>query len=302
MPVIEISPFDYARAFGRGPSAYDSPDFLSLNSYKVPQVRIVALTDSLGRPLVAQAFGLKADGWHAPFSAPFSCPAVAEGIGDDEILSFYKSLPAFLGGDVHLTFPAECYGKRLIPDGNVINDYNYHYPLSRLSDYEAFLSRSGRYSHRRALRHPFEFSVTDDLSRAYDVIRINRESMGYPLAMSLEQVRDTAPITGARYFVLSLDGRDMAAAIVFNPMPEIAQIIYWGDVPEARPFRAMNNLPWHLFIWYAEHCPETKIVDIGPSSTDGVLNRGLADYKLSIGCVETPKPSVTLCADPQSIN
>lgn len=294
MVIKEISLDRYAEMFPQDHSVYDSPAFIRLNVYKVPEIKVLALQNEDGKLLVAQVFGLKADGWHAPFSAPFSVPVVAPEAGGEEVLEFYRQLPVMLGADVTVTFPAECYGSYPLPEGDVVNDYNYHYPMSRLADYESFLSRSGRYSHHRALKHDFLFEATDDIARAYEVIRLNRKAMGYPLAMTLDQVIETAPITDARFFVLSLGGIDMAAAVVFHPMPGVGQVIYWGDVPQARPFRAMNSLPWHLFNWYASNCPHIHTIDIGPSSTDGILNRGLADYKLSIGCCETPKPTVKL--------
>lgn len=292
MKIVEISLDRYARLLPETHSAYDSARFIALNSAKVPRVRVMALTDDSGEIVVAQAFGEKSHGWHAPFSAPFSVPYVA---GEGAEIDFYRQLPGALGAPVHLTLPAQCYHAGIDTSaGEAVLDYNYHYPLERVAAYESYLSRSGRYSHHRAMKHDFKFERTDDIARAYDVIRINREALGYPLAMSLEQVVATSPITRGLYFVLSLDGRDVASAVVFHPMPGIAQLIYWGDVPEARQFRAMNSLPWHLFSWYAEHRPDIGLIDIGPSSTNGVINRGLADYKLSIGCIETMKPSIVL--------
>ena len=296
MTVAEISPSGYVALYRPHFSVYDSPAFIELNAPKVEAVRYLALTESDSSPLVAQAFGLRNGRFRAPFSAPFSAPLLAPEASPDHLKHFYRQLPDVLGAEVSLTLPAQCYPPVFVPDGLRTDDFNYHYPLERVADFESHLSRSGRYSHRRALRHPFEFVPTDDISRAYEVIRINREAMGYPLAMTLDQVKATAPITHGRFFILSLMGRDVAAAVVFQPVPSVAQVIYWGDIPEARPYRAMNSLPWHLFRWYADNCPDIKIIDIGPSSTDGIINRGLAAYKLSIGCIETLKPSVILPA------
>ncbi|MDE6300094.1 MAG: hypothetical protein K2M19_00055, partial [Muribaculaceae bacterium] len=197
MPLIEISLDDYAAIFPTGHSVYDSPAFIALNSHKVSEVKIMALVDHDGRPLVAQTFGLKADGWHAPFSAPFSAPVITLNGSEADVKAFYESVREALPEGVALTFPPECYGAVHIPEGRTVHDYNYHYPLARLADYESHLSRSGRYSHRRALRYPFEFTHTEDIPRAYEIIRLNRAAMGYPLAMSLAQVPETAPVTRA---------------------------------------------------------------------------------------------------------
>lgn len=295
MKVVELTPEQYASLYTPECSVYDSPEFIALNVRKTLDVKLMGLSDGGGKIYVAQAFGLKRNGWRAPFSAPFSIPLKSPEARAGHIRQFYGMLTEELGQKAEITFPADCYGFNDVPEyEDTILDYNYHYPMERLQDYESHLSRSGRYNHHRAQKHPFKFIETHDIARAYEIIKKNREAMGYPLAMSLDEVMRTSPITHGRYFVLTLDRRDVAAAVVFHPVPGVAQVIYWGDIPEARQFRAMNSLPWHLFNWYAHHYPEIHTIDIGPSSTDGEINRGLADYKLSIGCVETYKPTIIL--------
>ena len=86
----------------------------------------------------------------------------------------------------------------------------------------------------------------------------------------------------------------MAAAMIYHVAHEIVQVIYWGDLPQARHARAMNHLAWRIFGWYAHNRPDIRIIDIGPASSDGIRNEGLCQFKLSLGCVETIRPTLLI--------
>lgn len=292
MHLGELSLQDFDNVFTSPPSVYDSARFNLLNAAKADALKAVALFDSDDHPIVGQIFGQKDGIWRAPFSAPFSSPSFIGG-HRAEIPEFYRILPEFLNGPVRLVLPPELYAP-YVPEGDAVIDTNHHYPLSRLADFEAHLTRDGRYNHHRAAKHPFELIETADIPRAYSIIAANRAAMGYPLAMSLAQVLGTIKIIPAHFFILTLDGRDAAAAMVYRVTTSTAQVIYWGDLPEFRPCRAMNALAFKLFSWYAAHEPEVKVIDIGPSSSGGILSPGLAHFKESIGCLSTPKHTIQL--------
>ena len=297
MEIKEISPEDFDRVFPRRPTVYDSGAFNMLNATKAEKIAALVGFDEGGKPLMGQIFGLREGLWRAPFSAPFSAASVMDNIDRDKaVADFYASVPAILGGCVRLVWPSAFYGAGTPPEGvDVVEEANFHYDMSRFADFESYLSRSGRYNHHRAKKHSFDFFKTDDIGRAYAVIEANRRAMGYPLAMTLEQV--IATVSGpvrADFFVMTLDGMDVAAAMLYEAAAGVMQVIYWGDLPEGLPARAMNHLAWRVFGWYAENRPDIRIVDIGPASTDGIRNEGLCQFKLSVGCTETPRPIIFL--------
>lgn len=298
--MLEIKPVrteDFDLVFPTRPTVYDSAAFNLLNAPKAERVSALCGFSAEGKPLVGQIFGLRDGLWRAPFSAPFSAASVnCRECRESLISEFYAKVPAILGGNLRLVWPSEFYGTGRPPQADeVLIDANFHYDMTRFADFEVHLSRSGRYSHHRALKHPFDFFKTTDVRRAYAVIEANRRAMGYPLAMSLEQV--LATVSGpvhADFFVLTLDGVDIAAAMLYDAAPSVMQVIYWGDLPQARPARAMNHLAWRVFSWYAANRPDIRIIDIGPASSDGVRNEGLCRFKLSLGCIETPRPTLTI--------
>lgn len=297
MKIIEtdISAIDNTPA--TTPTVYDSIGFCALNACRADRTAAFAAVDDSGRVMASQILGLRDGVWRAPFSAPFSAPRIAPHASDDTAARFYTALRRHTGLPLKIVLPPPPYMPPIpCPDGaRVVDDANFHYDMARFADYEHWLSRSGRYSHHRGMKTDWQFTRTDDIARAYAVIEANRRAMGYPLAMSLEQV--IATVSGpveADFFLLSHDGRDMAAAMIYRVTPQAMQVIYWGDLPEARPLRAMNHLAWRVMQWYATNRPEIHTVDIGPSSADGVRNEGLCAFKLSIGCTETIRPTIWL--------
>ena len=100
--------------------------------------------------------------------------------------------------------------------------------------------------------------------------------------MSLESVLQTAGVVAAEFFVMSLDGADVAVAMVYPVAEEISQVIYWGDAPGYADCRAMNYFTYKVFEHYFKK--GLKILDIGPSSVEGVPNYGLCSFKENLGC------------------
>jgi lipid II:glycine glycyltransferase (peptidoglycan interpeptide bridge formation enzyme) len=127
----------------------------------------------------------------------------------------------------------------------------------------------------------------EDVKRAYTVIKANRESKGYPLRMTLEDVLKTIKIIKADFFVLSYNNVDVAAAQIFHVANNIVQIIYWGDIPGYTEIRPMNYLSYKVFEYYYNN--KIDIVDIGPSTENGIPNYGLCEFKENIGCYVTNK-------------
>lgn len=296
MSVREITIDEFSNLFEVNPTAFDTAAFARLNASKAERVTAYAGINDRGEAVIGQIFGQKEGMLCAPFSAPFSLPTIK---GEADTTEFYNEVARKARRDIKLVWTPECYDLADAPvSATAIKDFSYHYPTSRFAEYERYLSRSGRYNHNRALKHNFEFFRTDDIERAYSIIKANREAMGYGLAMSLEQVLETIKIIEAHFFILTLDGDDAAAAMLYRVTPSIVQNIYWGDLPQSRHARAMNHLAWRVFGWYAERMPQVKIIDVGPASTEGVLNEGLSQFKLSVGCIETVKPTILISGNP----
>lgn len=296
-----VSPDEYFGYFSRPVTFFDSREFFEVTPPRDFTVRHFVGFDESARPRLGLVAGLRDGEWHAPYSAPFAFVSYAKPQSLERIYDFFSELTTFLGAPLHITLPSDYYDPLMMPKvcGIISNmatkktaDFDYFYPTAIPTPYRQTLERSARKNLVRAEDAGFRFLPTDDISRAYAVIKANREAHDYHLAMSLDQVQATAQVAGGQCFLLSLDDVDVASAIVFGVADGIVQVIYWGDVPGYSDRRPVNLLAADIFEYYRTH--GAPIVDVGPSSNNGIPNSGLCRFKESIGCRTSLRYSFTL--------
>lgn len=279
---------------------FNSAKFNALNGYKVDRVRYLLFKDKKYR--FALCVGQRRDMFLAPFSAPF---ASFESLRSRwELLQLDEAVQCFDEFAEHekistarFTLPPPIYDETLTAClQNILlrekytvryQDLNFSINLtdSDIEHYSERLPANARKNLRIALSSGLDFRICtdiDDKRRAYDIIEQNRNFKGYPLRMTWEQVRDTIAIIPHEFFIVSRDKQDIAAAIVFQVTDKIAQVIYWGDIPNVSEFKPVNYLAYRLIQHYSGR--GFKYLDIGPSTEDGIPNYGLCDFKCSIGC------------------
>ena len=305
MNVSEVSLMEYGSALKQYIAVYNSPEFNHLNRGKADDIKCLLFTDKkICAGLIA---GLKNGILASPFSAPFGGFSYANKrvkLGDIaqvvEALEIYAKKQNISG--IRMTLPPQFYEDRIISKHinifyinafNVVNiDLNFQFDLAELdSNYKARLWRNAKKNLRIALDNntmTFRVCLTDgEKKAAYTVIEKNRQAKKYPLRMSFNQVMDTCEILNSDFFLLESKHLPVAAAIVFHASPEIAQVIYWGDIPGNSSLKPMNLLAHRIFEFYKEK--DFSIVDIGPSSQNSLPNHGLCEFKESIGCSISPK-------------
>lgn len=304
MLITEVTPAEYSQLLPTPPHVFNSVEFSELNRDKATELHYLILADAKTR--FGIILGEKPNGLHSPFSAPFggfSSPRQQRLAYMDEATEQLKAYAA--GRPVHITLPPLVYdGTQLSKWANVLQrhgtmqsiDLNYHFDLQQFAHYETVIERNARKNLHQAMNEDLTLTrlgnTDSDIERAYGVIKANREEHGYPLRMTLQAVKDTAAILKADFFVMAHHGRDIAAAQVFHVASGVAQVIYWGDLKEFSHLRTMNRLAHDIFAHY--HGQRLKILDIGPSTTNGIPNHGLCEFKESIGCTVSPKFSFIL--------
>lgn len=284
--VKEISLDEYQRCF-EPPTVFDSAAFIRLNAHKVSRVAVVS-----GHGL-ALPIGYDADSglWRAPFSAPFAMPA-----GGGDYAAFAHDLLSFCEGRVQLVTPPPFHVG--VPEWiNVldneeltrVDNYSYHYPLERLDSMKSYMSTNMRRNYNSAMRQGFSLRLTNDVDAVYNFIANHHKQLGYHMAMTLQQVRDTTQVADIDFFECVLDGQVVGAAFFYHVAPGVTQLINWGDALDMRDKHITAFLLYSIFEHYRSR--GILIVDLGPASVDGVKNEGLVRFKLSAGCIETVKPT-----------
>lgn len=295
MIIVRLIPKEYGRTFSMPQHVYNSVKFTGLNVEKVAQVHYLAFCSDEGKPRLGLTVGETAVGqFRAPWSAPFSGFDFNREMSVETMLEAVALLRAGFNG-LRLVLPPAPYSPAMnsktllaLQGSQITYDWNYHIDLTK--DYMSQLGSAAKNKLTQALHEALPFIYGEDLlEKAYEIIRQNRHGKGYPLRMSLDAVRETTShAVKAQFFLLG----DVASAMVYEVAPAIAQVIYWGDVPDHNAKFPMNRLAFELAGYYAARGYRT--LDIGPSSEDGVPSPGLCAFKESVGCQISPKPTIII--------
>ncbi len=292
MDLREISPEAYSALFVAPLSAYTSAPFCELNASKVKHVAYLAAFE--GEEVLAGIVLGRRDAhspYRSPFSAPFGGLDAARKLRIEEICEVYKLVSEYCGNaGPEIALPPVSYAPAWISQQvyalNALGArqelwLNHLYELRNPRPFEDLLSYKMRQHLRRARRSGFEADFSPALEEAYDVIRRNRSERGYPLAMSLDDLRATAAIIPQEYIVLRHEGQPVAAAISYRVAPGVLQLIYWGHLSACRGKYPMVALADALYSHAVDQGIE--LLDLGPSTSVSAPNDSLADFKESVG-------------------
>jgi len=296
MNILKITSKEYGEIFDSPYHIFNSVDFNELNKSKCDSVHYLVSKDSKIR--LGLIVGKRDNAVFSPFSAPFgSFSFVDEQIDINKIDESIQALDDYLKekkiGSIKIILPPLCYNmsylskmvNSLSRNGYIISsiDLNHVFRTSFLDEkYEAKIYRNARKNLNIALKQNFILQKTEDIDLVYGIISKNRELRGFPLRMTLEQVKETVKIVKYDAFVVKLDQDYVASALVYHVANNIVQVIYWGDIPDFSSMKTMNFLSYKVFEYYKN--TNIEIIDIGPSTENGIPNYGLCDFKESIGC------------------
>ena len=307
MQIKNLTPGEFASTF-QAAHIFNTVAFAQLNSDKVERVHYLSFDDP--KTCFGIVLGESNGVLRSPFSAPFGgfLEKGTHGLERMEkavdVLADYareRSLKLLI------TLPPLVYDETKMSKWVSVMirkmqlrhiDLNYHLDISHVSHYSSVINSSARNHLNQALRqnyclHKLNSDNRDDVARVYNVISCNHKERGFPLRMTFEQVWQTiSNVVSADFFVLEHEGCDVAAAQIFHVADGIAQVVYWGDIRQYAKLRPMNYLAYSLFGYYADN--GLRILDIGPSTEDGIPNYGLCEFKESIGCSVTMKYSFEL--------
>lgn len=249
--------------------------------------------------------------WLSPFSAPFGGFACKVDVSIDEIDRAVCELKDFArehNAKLHIAFAPVFYDQTYLSKcvsamfraGYKLAYADMNFAFNLRYDYEDLLKkRMARRNLKTALSLPYEFRKEETLEGkaiAYDVIRQNRESKNYDLKMTFDALQQTSNLVDIDFFTLYLAGsadssdsadavgiqKPIASAVVYRVNEKIAQVIYWGDIPNDGKNRPMNMIACKTFEFYKQ--AGFEFLDVGPSSIDGVPNTGLCAFKETVGC------------------
>ena len=298
-----ISAEEYGNICGSYQYFYNSVQFHELNKNKVSQVKYLLFGEK--KKKLALVIGIENDEIRIPYSSPFGIfEQLQSHIKLEEVEEAVTLLEEYgkengickIVFRVPPVFYDECFISKLqnvlLRKGYQIAycDLNYQFYIHDMEQYENSLLRNARKNLKNAMKQEFSFvhcESVDEKREAYNVIAENRKRKGYPLRMTYEQVNDTIQLTEHDFFLLKDGEVSIAAAVIFKVNKECYQVIYWGDIDGYEAKRPMNYLAYMVYEYYVNI--GIKVLDIGPSTEEGIPNYGLCDFKESIGCEVSSK-------------
>lgn len=287
------------------PTLYDTDAFHQLHAHLAREVYRLVLTEGEGELawLIIGRVSDKEGGpmLKAPYSAPFSQMAFHPKITAQQKRLCFKALKAHATKGAYKmewTLAPDPYDAQLALHTALLYDsgfrcayphVNQWLPLCESALYLERVSRSFRKNLKRAEAEGCSFEATP-IARAYGIISKNRQEKGYPLKLSCEaiMVLECAVPHAVQAFVVTYQGIDLAAALVYQVTPATAQVIYWGHLDAYQHVRPMEYLVYALQTWYYQR--GIMRLDIGPATVDEEISMGLLQFKANIGCEIALKP------------
>lgn len=307
MLIKNLIPDEFSSTF-QAAHIFNTVAFAQLNSDKVDRVHYLSFNDP--KPCFGIVLGESNGMLRSPFSAPFGgflengthrlerlekAVDMLVDYAKERSLKLLITLPPLLYDETKISKWVSVMTRKM--QLSYIN-LNYHLDISRMPYYRSVIDRSARNHLNQALRqnyclHKLNSANRDDVARVYNVICCNHKERGFPLRMTFEQVWQTVSnVISADFFVLEHEGVDVAAAQIFHVADGIAQVVYWGDIRQYAKLRPMNYLAYSLLRYYYDQ--GLRVLDIGPSTENGMPNYGLCEFKENIGCSVTMKYSFEL--------
>lgn len=156
------------------------------------------------------------------------------------------------------------------------------------------MMRNNKKRLNKCIREGFEFRQVFEKSEfetVYATIQQNRESKGYKVSMTLEQIlkmNETFP-EGVFFFNSSRDGSSAASAICMRINAKVLYVFYWGDRPGFEQYSPVAHLADGIYSF--AQAGKYTLIDAGTSSLEGVPNYGVANFKENLGFTLSSKPT-----------
>jgi hypothetical protein len=283
-----------------GQLLFCDPRFHDLNGIPAEQRRRVR-HERDGR-VVGELDGVLRDGlFDSGFSAPFGGPELADPNPPlEHVLGLLRQAVEELEAEgvhtIRVRARPTAYGPveplveyALLHLGFTVDhcDLNQHVDLRSAGSPEGYLAalKKKRAREVRAdLAGELELHGAEALPAAHAILAANRAAHGRPPGLPLDYLeRAIAALPGRVHpYVLRAGERPVAAAIVYEILPDVDLLVAWGDHEHGLPRSPMNLLAYRLV--ERSLARGARLLDLGPSSEkDGSPNAGLVQFKRRVG-------------------
>jgi hypothetical protein len=144
---------------------------------------------------------------------------------------------------------------------------------------------------RKAAALGFHFIeiAEDNLTEAYTLFVESREQKGYPVSMTLEDLRAMFKRFRNEYLLFGVFDKQkmIAASVCIKINKKILYCFYIGDHLPYRSESPVTSLVAGIYEYCRTH--NFELLDLGMSTDRGELNTGLYNFKRTFGSIDSPK-------------
>jgi len=182
---------------------------------------------------------------------------------------------------------------------NIINRETDQYLKVTEKDYYQVVNKNQLSNLKQARDKGYTFSTLDihELPIVYGLIKKTLERKGYKVSMTYEGLYKTISSLPEKYLLFGIMDNDklIAAAVSVRVSNEVLYNFYHADEFSYRSTSPMVMLIKEIY----EYCQrnEIQILDLGISTENGLINKGLFNFKKSLGCSATEKDTYALSYD-----
>ena len=154
-------------------------------------------------------------------------------------------------------------------------------------DFEKLISYGNLKRLKKTLKHNFKFVQfnSENIAVAYEIIKINRLSKGFPITMSFEQICEMQKFFPSNIFSFGLIDPNknvcVASSICIKISEEILYVFYWGDLIEYSTYSPIVHLCKGIYDFCTNN--NFSFLDVGTSTSNGNPNLGLINFKRNLG-------------------
>ena len=203
------------------------------------------------------------------------------------ILVGAKSLQLSLIPFSHKPAFSSCLINTLVRLGYQIELFDLNYSMAVLpGNLLDRMERNNQKRLRKCQREGMSFThcqSPNECRAAYDAILANRESKGYQLSMSFDQIAsmENTCSNRFRFFTITNHGKIIAGAVCIAISSKVLYVFYWGDVPGYETFSPVVLLADGIYTFAQKN--GFDILDVGRSTDLSEPNLGLIRFKENLG-------------------
>jgi hypothetical protein len=170
-----------------------------------------------------------------------------------------------------------------------VDDVNQHIEVIFWNEH--CMSRGNQKKKRQLVRMNVEYRTMTlgEVGMCYEVLRENRTSRGAFVSMSQEEIEHCLINWPSEYRLVCvcLGDEILATALTVDIASDVRYVLYWADNLKYRSNSPVVYLSNSLIEEARSH--GIRILDLGTSSLDGILDDGLFRFKKNLGAKESIK-------------